>query len=209
MDRHKKPRRGGNITPDSAEGRQIGLAEPPLPGGLNHLVTAPVKTEKPEVPAAPKYPVQNAHGVPDNWDVGYARPQAGKPVVYESAKPPAEHDAVPVFIVEEPGKRNVRRDMAAYQIEVPANTADPIRVCSVDRTRVQVSLRNTGVADAATAGDIQFSETIGTVVEERGALLATGATSYTRLSHQGEIWALSVNASPQKLSVILEMEVDA
>ena len=203
--RTHKPRRTA-VSPHSGEGRELGLDDREIPGGLNHLANAESHVSKAHVPATEHIKAGEAHGVPPrDPDEPYASPRPGERVVTpKPAQLPREEDAVPVFIVEGPGRQRVRRDVAAEQITVPAAGSDPVRVCSVDSNRVQISLLNDDAAN-----DNQFSESIGTVIEQRGAILPHGATSYRTLKTQGELWALSTAASAVKMSKIIETEINA
>ena len=203
--RTRTPRKPAIISPQSGEGREIGLDDREIPGGLEHLANPETPATKPVVPATRYFKKSNDHGVPaDQPDVPYDRPVAGKITAVPPVPLPPEDSAVPVYLVEAPGKGKVRREVTAEQVTVPGNASDPVRLCSVDPDRVMVSLLVNDVAN-----DVVISEQPSTIIEGRGAILPHTAVSYKELTTQGDLWALSTVAAGVKVSVILETEINA
>ena len=202
-----KTRRPPRVSPDSKEGREIGLDDRDIEGGLAHLPDKPVvKREEPETaePLA-EFRGMMAHGVyADDEKFEFPRDLAkldkeGPP---EYAKPEHLEEPVPVFVVEQPEARKVRRECLFNKLTVTVTGGEPTRLCSVDPDRVHVYLLN-----ADSANDALFSNQIAGVLAGNAGILPHGMTSYLRLSHQGELWAQSANATAVSLYVIQETEV--
>jgi hypothetical protein len=89
---------------NSGEGRELGIDDRDIPGGLEHLVSPETPPTKPQVPAQRHLKDDVAHGVPvTDPDKPYVKPEAGKFQLPVFTRPPEEEIAVPVYQVERPG----------------------------------------------------------------------------------------------------------
>lgn len=193
-----------NVTAGSAEGREIGLDDRELPGGLPHIGNPETHPEKTPEKARRHVPSINQHRVPDpDPDAPYADPRAGEKVVVPKS-PPLHEDqyAVPVYQVEQPGKDRLHRKALCDNILVPAAGSDPIPVCGRDFRRIAVRLLNEDANN-----DIRFSEERSSLLEGRGSLLWHGTNSYTQIETQDELFAIGVSAAAL-MSVVLVTEVN-
>jgi len=143
MSRHvAKPRRP-QVSPESGEGKELGLDGREIPSGLNHLANPETPAAKPKVPAVRHFKDDIAHGVPiTDPDVPYSVPAAGRIPVLPPAPIPVIDTAVPVYIVEESGKGKVHRESVPSSIMIPGNASDPVRITSRDLQRVRIMLLN-------------------------------------------------------------------
>src|SRR6185437_12899270 len=187
-----------SVSPHSGEGREIGLDDREIPGGVNHIGNAETHPNKAAVPARRHVPSINEHRVPDpDPDQPYADPNSGEKVLIPvSPALPEEHYAVPVYQVQAPGKGERYRESICEFITVPAPTAVPVLVCGRDDERIEIRLLNEDANN-----DIRFAENPDTLIEGRGALLWHGTNSYTQVPTQGYLYALGVTAACQ-MSVI-------
>lgn len=202
--RRTRPTSRRPVNVSEGEGREIGLDDREIPGGLNHLLNPEIQESKPNVPARRHFKDDVAHGVPIAApDEPYASPPEDEKVITFNPVPlPPEDAAVPVFIVEHPGKGKVTRSTAAEQVTVAGNAGDPTPIARTDAQRVSIRLLNEDVAN-----DVRFSEDRSVVIEGRGALLKHGF-DYLTLTTQKELWAQSVAITPVVLSVIIETEIN-
>ena len=184
--------------------REFGVPQADIPGGVRHLVNPQTRHARP--PGVPERPADyhKEHGVEPLDDGQYVVPPDATEERPQKAQPePVTHDAIPVYIVETPGKKRVRRDVSATNITVAAQGTDPSRICNRDEDRVLVML----LCDDA-SNNVRFSEERATLLENKGVLLINSATSYLALPTQGELWATSTStAAKATLNVILVTEV--
>ena len=190
---------------DAGQEREEGIGEPrDIPGGRDHLANPPVVVEgAPKKHAAWQYSRADlAHGVPPDvagyWeaDTRLAHRQRGGagPLHHEISLP----SPVPVYLVEGAGGARTLRQAVPRSLTVPANTtAEPVRVCSRNDTRVEIRLLN----EDGTNG-IRFASTLAALSSGTGALLPKSATSYLTLPGQNDLWAVSDGAATAKLSVV-------
>src|SRR6185312_8153392 len=195
-----------SVSPHSGEGREIGLDDREIPGGVNHIGNAETHPDKAVVPARRHVPSINEHRVPDpDPDKPYEIPDRGEKVhVPASPALPEEHYAVPVYQVSAPDKGKVYRDAICEFITVPgpnSTNANPILVCGRDDERIEIRLLNEDQNN-----DIRFAENPDTLIEGRGTLLWHGTNSYTQVPTQGYLYAFAVTAACQ-MSVIRITEV--
>lgn len=205
------------IKPGTPEGREIGLSDrvqghpSPIPGGQKHISNAPaIRHTVPVPPSDPEIGMGNRHGVPSGSHTNAERADAerGPNTVHHTMPRPRPHQPrerpqpIPVFIVED-AHNNVLRDSAPHSITVPANTAQPVRLCGVDKGRSEVMLLN-----ESTSSDIRFAQRPSDLNNGGGALLPWPANSYTKIRTQGELYALSASGSAAALSVIQIFERD-
>ena len=187
------------------ESREFGVPQADLPGGKTHVVNPPTRQVKPGgVPERPA-DYHKYHGVPSD-DGPYELPPGDITPGPAPMPAPMVHEAVPVYIVEEPEKHRVRRDCVATNINIPAAGAEPTRVCSENPQRVEILILNED-----SNNDIRFSSDLtelittgaqGTGPAAGGALLWHGTNSYTKLRTQGELWAVSTAAASVRMSVV-------
>jgi hypothetical protein len=198
---------------DTPAGRQLGLDGRYIPGGKTHLVNPESPSTPPrEGKAGDLFEGMNAHGVPDDTgEPGYEVPSAHVGPAPRPAPEPKLDDAVPVYMVERPGKRKVTRVTAMFNVLAPANTAAlPARLCSPDEARVEVRVLNEDPANDVRVGmleDINDSGQGGGAAG--GALISHCASSYTTIPTQGELFCHSTGASSVRVSVMLVSEAYA
>lgn len=223
---HKRPRRGtngpnvlveGDTGPRQPQGgarvreifresgnldaREFGVPQADLPGGLTHVVNPETHPHKP--PGVPERPADyhKYHGVPSD-DGAYETPDATVGSAPRPAPLPELHDAVPVYMVEGPGKGKVRRSTGCDSILVGPSGTEPDRLCNRDDRRTQIHLLNEDAATNVRVGS--RSE----LAEGRGAMLPAVTNSYLKLETQEELWALTVSTTASaRVSVIIETEV--
>lgn len=198
----RTPRRP-RISADSGEGREIGLDDRELPGGLPHISNAETHQSKAAVPARRHVPNINEHRVPDaDPDAAYELPEAGKVKEPRYAPPVKEEYALPVYIRAHPGKAPQHTLSMGDQILVPATGNDPFPLCGKDYKRFEVQLLNEDAAN-----DIRWSHERDILIEGKGALLKHGATSYTKIRTQDEVWVIGVT-NACLLSTIITTDVN-
>ncbi len=197
----------GGLADDEPGGqaREEGIGEPrDIPGGLNHLAN-PATRQQPGVKkhAAWQYSRADlAHGVPPD-EAGYHETDTRLAHDQRGGSGPLHHEIglpspVPVYIVEGAGGARTLRLAVPRSMTVPANTtAEPVRICSRNDTRVEVRLLN----EDGTNG-IRFASTLAALSSGTGALLPKSATSYLNLPGQNDLWAVSDGAAAAKLSVV-------
>lgn len=193
------------VSPQSGEGRQIGLDDREIPGGLPHLGNAETHSEKAKVPVSETIPSINEHRVYDPKRAEkYDNPEGGKVVIPKPAALPDERYAVPVYNVEHPGKTRMHLMALADNIlvPVPSATADPIAICGKDYGRLEVLLLNEDPAN-----DVRVSEERSFLLEGRGAIIKHGATGYTKIRTQDTLYAAASTAACL-MSVILVTDVN-
>lgn len=215
-------RRKADVPPtaESDEGKNIGLAEPPLPGGQNHLVNHPVADHQ-EFPKvhAPYYTGMMAHGVyveQEQDHGGKEYPEGGRIAPNSEDQPkiqatksvpipePKEvYPPVPVKIVSDDSKGHPLTTL--FTNRVPVGQGDPVDLCMRDPNRTNVYLLNEDATN-----DVRFSTEWPTVSSGGGALLPHAGTGYLRLKCQERIYAFApTGSSPVYVSVIMETVIDA
>lgn len=203
------------IKPDSPEGRQLGLSArvqghpSPIPGGQNHLTNAPaVRHRVPVPPSDPEIGMGNAHGVIPGSHTNAERADAerGPNTVHATMPRPQHHPAhdrpapIPVYVVQD-ARNNVVRSAAPHAITVPANTADPVRLCGRETSRVEVMLLN-----ESTTTDIRFAQRPSDLNNGGGALLPYPSNSYLKIRTQDELYALSASGTAATISIVQVFE---
>lgn len=217
--KHRRPaNQDTNPDPESDEGKNIGQAEHPLPGGQNHLINQPVARgqEFPKV-VAPYYSGMMAHGVatipPDQG--GKVYPEGGriapnseerhKIEATKSAPIPEKAEELPPVLVKvvsdaAPGHAL----LTLYTNRVPVGQIDAVPLCVRDDKRTNVYLLNEDPAN-----DIRFSTEFTQVSVGNGSILPHAGTGYLRLKCQERIYALAVAGTlPVYVSVIMETVID-
>lgn len=195
---------------DTPAGRQLGLDDREIPGGKTHLVNPESPSTPPkEGKAGALFEGMNAHGVPDTLaEPGYEVPSHHAGKAPRPAAEPELDEAVPVYLVERPGRNRVLRVSGMYNVLCPANTAaQPARLCNPDPARVEVRLLNEDPTNDVRVGaleDINDSNLGGGNAD--GCLISHCASSYTTIPTQGELFAHSVNSSSVRVSVMLITE---
>jgi len=192
------------------EAREYGIRDTgQIPGGLTHLGNPPVRQYQPPVPPKLKeFRGQDAHGVPPQ-DVGeYNREvqrERSRPYDPEFAARPPGPSPVPVYVVEKAGGPRPLNEAATGHLTVPAYTAQPVPVCGEDSRRSLVQLLNEDSTHDIRFGKLeQLQFDAANSVITGGCLLPAGATGYTVIRTQGDLWAISADSSTPKLSFILE-----
>jgi hypothetical protein len=197
------------------ESREFGVPQADIPGGKQHIVNMPTHHGQPGPDAVNIRPadLHKFHGVEPPDLGGYVTPpDATEDTEAQRPEPEPElNDAVPVYIVENAGRRRVIRDCATNVISCPAAGSAPARVCSADPSRVAIHLFN----EAATGGNnIRIAPSLEELVgvtstfQGSGALLPPGA-GYLKLETQGDLFAISEASTATLLSVVIETEVNA
>lgn len=190
------------ITPDSPEGRDIGLSDrtlgtpSPIPGGEQHLLNhqtmrQPVPTTLPR----PEFRGTMAHGVPAGTHSAHERADAMRgPNTAHDPKPvlpkhraPDPVPPVPVIVVEDGRGIRSLRSSSHRRYALPLAGTEPIRLCGRNSDRVQILLLN---EDDATGG--RFAQSIADLISpDSGSLLPSAMGSYLRLTTQDELYAVS------------------
>lgn len=192
--------------PDSPEGLEIGLAEPPLPGGQPHVPIAPSAPDKMyDKPAPNAFTGMMAHGVYAPY-VEPAKPNPDVEHEHRATEVPApepkklnEPKPVPVYIVEKAGGAKPLNTYAVMTVQVPATA--PVPLAGKDNHRTRVRLLNEDATNNA-----RFSSRQSDLTSGNGALLKAGATSYLTLDTQAPVYAMATTATVS-VSVIFEFEV--
>lgn len=204
------------IEPGSPEGKQLGLSArvqghpSPIPGGQNHTSNAPAIRHTVPTPASDReIGMGNAHGVVpgSHTNADRAAMQRGPNDVH-SPRPqhinrPDRPRPIPVFVVQNHDD-DVLRSAAPRAVTVPANTGEPVRLCGQDLTRSEVMLLN-----ESTTTDVRFAQRPSDLNAGGGALLPYPTNSYTRISTQDHLYALSTSGTAATVSVIQVFERDA
>jgi hypothetical protein len=191
---------------DSPQGRELGLDDRDIPGGLHHLIQEQTEPARPAVPETPPYfRGDMAHGVPADHDKivrpdDKPRHHGSQGVHYELPSP--EPDPLPVYVVEKREKIPVRREALIDSITVAAQGGEPTRICSTDKDRVQIQLLNEDPVNI-----IRFASSQAELAAGEGAALPAVTNSYTKLRTQGELWAWVQAGSTARLSRIIETEI--
>jgi hypothetical protein len=135
---------------------------------------------------------------PDDWG-DYVTPsdESEHVPVLRPAPEPQFEDAVPVYIVDRPGRRGINRS-SPRRIAVPAAGGVPVRVVAENHDRAGVLLLN----ESATI--IRIGETESDA-STRGAALPASQTSYLWIASQDSLYAIADTGTSQlTLSVIEE-----
>jgi hypothetical protein len=208
------------VTPDSGEGREIGMSDrmaeggpegkdkSPIPGGISHLGNAPTVRQHAAVPdqAPREYEGIMAHGVPPSDHTTTERAEAERgPNTAHDPQPkylaaPKKPAAVPVQIVQ---TRKIQT-VATASYTIPAQGSAAVRIAGRDYTRTRILLlveTAAGAAGAAPTG-IRFDHEVSELDVNKGALLRAGAVSYLKLECNDELFAVSNDGSACTLSVI-------
>lgn len=206
-----------DIQPGSPEGRELGLSDrvqghpSPIPGGRQHISNAPaVRHTVPVPPPDPEIDSLNAHGVVPGSHTNAERADAmrGPNTVHATMPKPQPHTPrdrphpIPVFIVQD-AHDQVIRSAAPHSLTVPANTADPVRLCGRDPSRSEVMLLN-----ESTTTDVRIAQRPSDLNAGGGALLPWPANSYLKIRTQDELYALSVSGTAATVSVVQLFERD-
>ena len=197
---------------DTPAGRQLGLDSREIPGGVPHLVNPESPPHHPKQgKAGALFDGMQAHGVPDTLaEPGYEVPSTHVGRAPRPEPEPQIDDAVPVFMVERPGKRTVIRVSGMYNRLVVANSAAvPTRLCDPDPRRVEVRLLNEDPVNDVRVG--QYEDTNDSGVgggASDGILLSHCASTYTTIPTQGDLFSRSLNSSTVRVSVMLITEED-
>lgn len=209
------------VTPDSGEGREIGMSDrmaeggpegkdkSPIPGGISHLSNAPtVRQSVPVGVSGPEYAGMMAHGVDPGRHTTLERAETERgPNHPKGPQPkylviPSKPPAVPVQIVQPHQIHSV--STSVYTI--PAQGTAAVRICGRDYTRTALFLlveTAAGATGAAPTG-IRFDHEVSELDVNKGALLRAGAVSYLKLDPcNDELFAVSNDGSACTLSVIM------
>lgn len=204
---------------DSPQGREIGLDDRDIPGGLHHLVQETVTDVQPAVPPTPPYfRGDMAHGVPaehdkiirpeDKLTPGHeARGHGSQPVHYEL--PAHKPDALPVYIEQHPDKIPKRREAITRVVSVAAFGGEPTRICSEDTERVSIRLFNEAASTGTTirVGNTQAAVAGVTATAPGDGIALVGQIWSPKLETQGELWGVAMAASAQTMSMVIETMV--
>lgn len=216
----RKPRaedvkKADDIRPGTPEAAQFGISDrvqghpSPIPGGQKHLSNAPsVRHTVPVPPSEPEIYMGNAHGVApgSHTNADRADLERGPNTIHPPRPGPVTRVEkplpIPVFVVQD-HNRNTVRSAAPYHITVPANTADPVRLCGRDPSRTAVMLLN-----ESTAQNVRFAQTLRDLTNGGGALLPWPTNSYQKIETQDELYALSTAGTAATVSIIQIFEKD-
>jgi hypothetical protein len=107
-----------------------------------------------------------------------------------------------VVIVQGGGARPVKHVFTDSITAPPAGTPEPARLCSIDPNRSFVRLLNEQPAGVAGTRVGSLSD----LASGKGALLPPAMSGYLTLETHDELFAISADATADKISVILETE---
>lgn len=212
--RGKHTQREVVITPDSPEGRGLGMSDrrqgtpSPIPGGKVHIVNPETERERPAIKdSRPEIKDLNAHGVPPTSHTAAERAEAMRgnpndqkapvPRYAEQVKAPVP---VPVYIVERE-RPTVIRTSAPHHITLQASTGEPVRLCGQDLNRTAIFILN-----ESTSSNARFAQRGSDLVNGGGALLPWPGNSYLKMETQDELWAISADSGTPTISIIQEFE---
>jgi hypothetical protein len=196
------------------ESREFGVPQADIPGGKQHIVNAPTHPVRPgpeDVEVRPA-DLHKFHGV-EPHDLGQYVTPPDATQDQDAPKPEPEPqitDAVPVYIVESPESKVIRKNIL-FNINVGNSTTRPVRICGTDPNRVEIQVLNedsaTDIRICETEAGLQLASAQGTGPAGDGALIWHGTNSYTRIRGQGELYALTTSATASaRLSVIIITE---
>jgi hypothetical protein len=189
---------------NSGEGRELGIDDRNIPGGLEHLVSPETPPTKPQVPAQRRLKDDVAHGVPiTDPDKPYAKPEAGKIQLPVFTRPPEEEIAVPVYQVERPGDaRTIRTFISGGPVTlVPGEVR---RIADRDSKRVKLYVNNEG---ATAANYIRVGS-----LEDADAGMGFGIPGNRTIQEfttQDELWVVNVSTGNIPISWGYDTEVPA
>jgi hypothetical protein len=187
---------------NSGEGRELGIDDRDIPGGLEHLVSPETPPTKPQVPAQRHLKDDVAHGVPvTDPDKPYAKPEAGKLQLPVFTRPPEEEIAVPVYQVERPGDaRTIRTFISGGPVTlVPGEVK---RIADRDPKRVKLYVTNE-------SGTANYYIRVGSL-EDADAGMGfgiPGARTIQEFTTQDELWVTNVSTASITISWGYETEV--
>ncbi|MGH7239597.1 MAG: hypothetical protein ACREHG_05975 [Candidatus Saccharimonadales bacterium] len=223
MKTHRRPATKDKTEPTAAsdEGLNIGLAEPALPGGINHIQNHPVADHPEVVKVEPPYysgmmthgvyVQQEPHGDPKVYpEGGRITPDAEQRAQLEATKSapipePSAESLPPVRVIVVPDASSGHDLLTLYTNLIPVQQGDPIMICARDPKRTNVYLLNED-----TSNGVRFSTEWPLVSSGGGALLPPSMTGYLRLKCQERIYASPVSGtSPVYISIILETVLDS
>ena len=195
--------------------REFGVPQADVPGGKPHVVSPQTVPERP--PGVPQRPADyhKYHGVPSDEGL-YETPDSEVGRAPRPVPAPQLSEAVPVYVVQEPGKDRVRRDTAFDSISVAAGTsvisgaAEPTRICNRDDRRVEIMVlnedSNIDIRISQDKSQLVAPGAQGTGAAGGGALIWHGTNSYTKFQTQSELWAVTTGSVKALLSVIIVTE---
>jgi hypothetical protein len=186
---------------NSGEGRELGIDDRDIPGGLEHLVSPETPPTKPQVPAQRHLKDDVAHGVPpENPDEPYAKPEAGKILPPVFTRPPEEEIAVPVYQVERPGDaRTIRTFISGGPVTLVPGQVRRIADRDPRRVRFYVINENGTSSNYVRIGSIEDADA--------GSGIAISGSNTLDLVTQEELWAVNVSQSNVVISWGYETEV--
>jgi hypothetical protein len=189
---------------NSGEGRELGIDDRDIPGGLEHLVSPETPPTKPQVPAQRHFKDDVAHGVPvTDPDKPYAKPEAGKIQLPVFTRPPEEEIAVPVYQVERPGDaRTIRTFISGGPVVLAPGEVK--RIADRDPKRVKLYVINE-------AGTASYEIRVGSLEDaDAGMGFAIPGTRTTQeFTTQDELWVTNVSTVNITISWGYETEVPA
>lgn len=218
---HRRPaKKDETPTPDSPGGLDIGLAEDPLPGGINHLNNHPVAGHKPLLRVEPPYysgdmahgvyTIPEEHGDPKVYvDGGRIAPNSEEQRKIQATKsapiPEAKQNLPPVLVKVVPDDSPGHSLLTLFTNRVGVGQTDAVELCMRDPHRTNVYLLNED-----TSNPVRFSTEFTQVSVGNGSVLPSSMTSYLKLKCQDRIYAIAPTGSnPVYISVILETVIDA
>lgn len=192
------------------EAREFGVPQADIPGGLKHLVNP--QTHPSPTKAMPPRPADyhKEHGVPpDDWGDYVTPPDESEHVLAERPWPePKWLDAVPVYVVENPGEKQVIRALVTEgPVTYATGTVDPVRIAVRDPHRTKFWIVNEtapGAAGAATPG-VRIGDWE-TTADGRGMLIP--AAQMKDLNTQDDIYLINTSGSSVTVSWGYETEVE-
>jgi hypothetical protein len=187
---------------NSGEGRELGIDDRDIPGGLEHLVSPETPPTKPQVPAQRHLKDDVAHGVPvTDPDKPYAKPEAGKFQLPVFTRPPEEEIAVPVYQVERPGDaRTIRAFISGGPVTLAPGEVK--RIADRDPKRVNFYVINESNTHT-------YYARIGSLEDVDGGFgfAIPGNSSMASFTTQEELWITNTSTAYITISWGYETEV--
>jgi hypothetical protein len=180
-----------------------------IPGGRTHIIEKVLPPPaKPAVQARkPQFRGIEAHGVEpegDFWERPGHRGDAKSDYKPEYAKPKIPPVPVPVYMVQGPEWKRVRKLATVRRVTCPQAGQSPIEIGADSDKIISVKLLNED-----SSNDVRFSHDLGGLAASTAALLPHGATSYLKIETQSSLWLAADGAHNPIVSVIIEQEIDA
>lgn len=194
------PHESGNLA-----AREYGVPQADLPGGIPHVVnpeSRPAATQGKQLKPAD---YRKYHGVPPIDNGQYETPS---PHVTRGPAPvpvPHRDEAVPVYVVQEPGRHKVIRTLTTIgPLTIPANDTLPRKVCDRDLDRVTLFIMN---ENGTRANELRVGSYEDTLQQAGYFIGGASGTGFEIKNCQDEVWIWNPNTSSITWSALLITEI--